>query len=100
MSLRTEGLTPHCESGEETRLSFGKGQARLHGVRSLTLDLTPSAKIVDAVKAHRSEVCLATFKTTADLPLEVMRVQATENMIRSGSDFVLQTTFTTTRIWS
>ena len=83
-----ERLTSRSESGEETRLSFGKDQARLHGVRSLTLDLTPSAKIIDDVKAQRSDVCLATFKTTAGLPLEVMRVQATENMIRSGSDFV------------
>jgi len=81
-------LTSRSESGEETRLRFGKDQTRLHGVRSLTLDLAPSAKIIDDVKAQRPDVCLATFKTTAGVPLETMLAQATANLLRSRSDFV------------
>ncbi len=81
-------LTSRSESGEETRLRFGKDQTRLHGVSSLTLDLVPSAKIIDDVKAQRPDVCLATFKTTAGVPLETMLAQATANLLRSRSDFV------------
>jgi hypothetical protein len=81
-------LTVTGETGPQTTTDFGKGQKRLHHVRSATLALRPSEKLVDLVKSGRPEVCLVTFKTTAGLLESDLRAQAMQNLQRSRSDLV------------
>lgn len=82
-------LTAVTDTHTVTRTQFGKDQSRLHHVRSLSLSLIPSNKIVDLVKQRRPDVLLVTFKTTAGVSERELIEQARHNLSRSGSDFVL-----------
>lgn len=81
-------LTAVADGRSEIRGVFGKAQPRLHHVDRLSLELEPSAKIIDEVKRARPDLVLATFKTTAGVSTDEMVAQARHNLARSESDFV------------
>lgn len=68
--------------------AFGKDQPRLHHAESVTLTLSPSEKILGAIKPHRPDVTLISFKTTAGRTQQEMVRQALENAQKTRSDLV------------
>lgn len=76
------------QKGKLTITEFGKGQKRLHHINSVTLQLNPSQKIIDIIKATRPDIFLVTFKTSAGITKDELFKQAHHNLKRSNSDFV------------
>jgi hypothetical protein len=70
-------------------IKFGKDQKRLHHIKSLTLQMRPSDKIIDQIKHTRPDIFLVTFKTTAGVDENEMLSQALYNLKRSKSNLVL-----------